>query len=333
MPLGFLDTIRSMKAIRVHAPGGPEVLQYEDVPDPVPSEGQALVRIEAIGINYIDTYHRTGLYKVPMPFTIGQEAAGTVEAVGAGVSGVAPGDRVAYTGVMGSYAEKAAVAADKLVKLPEGLSARDGAAAMLQGMTAHYLACSTYPLKAGESCLVHAGAGGVGLLLIQIARLRGARVFTTTSTEEKAALAREAGADEVILYKDQDFAAEVRRLTDGKGVQVVYDGVGRTTFDKSLDSLSRRGMMVLFGQSSGPVPPFDPSILNSKGSVYLTRPSLVHYIAEKEELAWRAGDVLGWIRDGKLKLRIGLELPLSEAAQAHRALEGRSTTGKVLLLP
>lgn len=323
-----------MKAIRVHTTGGPEVLRFEDIPDPVPSEGQAVVRIEAVGVNFIDVYHRTGLYKVPsLPFTIGQEAAGTVEAVGPGAAGIAAGDRVAYTGVMGSYAEKAAVPADRLVKLPEGLSARDGAAAMLQGMTAHYLACSTYPLKAGEACLVHAGAGGVGLILIQIAKLRGARVFATTSTEEKAALAREAGADEVILYTEQDFAAEVRRLTDGRGVQAVYDGVGRATFDRGLDSLARRGMMVLFGQASGPVPPFDPAILNAKGSIYLTRPSLFHYIVEREELASRAGDVLGWIREGRLKLRIGLELPLGEAAEAHRALEGRATTGKVLLLP
>ncbi len=322
-----------MKAIRVHAPGGPEVLRFEDIPDPVPAEGQAVVRIEAIGVNFIDTYHRTGLYKVPLPFTLGQEAAATVEAVGPGVTGIAAGDRVAYTGVMGSYAEKAAVPADRLVKLPEGLSARDGAAAMLQGITAHYLACSTYPLQPGDACLVHAAAGGVGLLLCQIAKLRGARVFATTSTEEKAQLAREAGADEVILYEKQDFAAEVRRLTDGRGVQVVYDGVGRTTFDKSLDSLARRGTMVLFGQASGPVPPLDPAILNAKGSIYLTRPSLVHYIATREELASRAGDVLGWIRKGRLKLRIGLELPLGEAAAAHRALEGRTTTGKVLLLP
>lgn len=323
-----------MKAIRVHALGGPEVLRFEDIPDPVPAEGQAAVRIEAIGVNFIDVYHRTGLYKVPsLPFTPGQEAAGTVEALGPGVTGLAVGDRVAYAGAMGSYAEKAAVPADRLVRLPEGLSAQDGAAAMLQGMTAHYLACSTYPLKAGDPCLVHAGAGGVGLLLIQIAKLRGARVFATTSTEEKAALAREAGADEVILYTQQDFAAEVRRLTDGRGVQVVYDGVGRATFDRSLDALARRGMMVLFGQSSGPVPPFDPAVLNAKGSVYLTRPSLFHYIAEREELAARAGDVLGWIREGRLKLRIGLELPLGEAAAAHRALEGRTTTGKVLILP
>jgi NADPH2:quinone reductase len=322
-----------MKAIRVHTLGGPEVLRFEDIPDPVPTGGQAVVRIEAIGVNFIDTYHRTGLYKVPLPFTLGQEAAGTVEAVGPSVTGIAAGDRVAYMGVMGAYAEKAAVPADRLVKLPAGLSARDGAAAMLQGITAHYLACSTYPLQPGDACLVHAAAGGVGLLLCQIAKLRGARVFATTSTEEKAALAREAGADEVILYEKQDFAAEVRRLTDGRGVQVVYDGVGRTTFDKSLDSLARRGMMVLFGQASGPVPPLDPSILNAKGSLYLTRPTLGHYVAAREELASRAGDVLGWIREGRLKLRIGLELPLGEAAAAHRALEGRTTTGKVLLLP
>ncbi|MES1240084.1 MAG: quinone oxidoreductase [Acidobacteriota bacterium] len=322
-----------MKAIRVESPGGPEVLRYEDIPDPVPAEGQALVRVEAIGVNFIDVYHRTGLYKVPLPFTLGQEAAGTVEAVGPGVTGLAVGDRVAYAGVMGAYAEKAAVPAERLVKLPEGLNARDGAAAMLQGMTAHYLACSTYPLKPGDTCLVHAAAGGVGLLLCQIAKLRGARVLATTSTEEKARLAREAGADEVIFYDKQDFAAEVRRLTDGQGVQAVYDGVGRATFDKSLDSLARRGVMALFGQASGPVPPFDPGILNGKGSLYLTRPSLFHYIVTRDELASRANDVLGWIREGKLKLRIGLELPLREAAEAHRALEGRTTTGKVLLLP
>ena len=323
-----------MKAIRVHSPGGPEVLRFEEVQDPTPGEGQTLVRIEAIGVNFIDVYHRTGLYKVPsLPFTLGQEAAGTVEAVGPGVSDLAPGDRVAYTGVMGSYAEKAVVPADRLVRLAERLSARDGAAAMLQGMTAHYLACSTFPLKPGDACLVHAAAGGVGLLLCQIAKMRGARVFGTTSTEDKAQLAREAGADEVILYTEKDFAAEVRRLTDGQGVQVVYDGVGRATFDKGLNALARRGMMALFGQASGPVPPFDPAILNAKGSLYLTRPSLFHYIATREELAARATDVLGWIRDGKLKLRVEHEFPLSEAAEAHRALEGRRTTGKVLLLP
>jgi NADPH2:quinone reductase len=324
-----------MKAIRVHAYGGPEALRFEEnVADPVPGEGQALVRIEAIGVNFIDVYHRTGLYKVPsLPFTPGQEGAGTVEAVGPGVSGLSTGDRVAYTGVMGSYAEKAVVPADRLVKLPEGLSARDGAAAMLQGMTAHYLATSTYPLKPGDTCLVHAAAGGVGLLLCQIAKMRGARVIGTTSTEEKAQLARKAGADEVILYTEQDFAVEARRLTDGQGVQVVYDGIGKSTFEKSLDSLARRGMLALFGQASGSVPPFDPAILNLKGSLFLTRPSLFHYIATREELAARAADVLGWILDGKLKLRIDLELPLRDAAEAHRALEGRKTTGKVLLLP
>lgn len=323
-----------MKAIRAHAYGGPEALRFEEIPDPVPAAGQALVAIEAIGINFIDVYHRTGLYKVPsLPFTLGQEAAGTVEAVGPGVSGLAPGDRVAYTGIAGAYAEKAIVPADRLVRLPEGLSARDGAAAMLQGLTAHYLATSTYPLKPGDACVIHAAAGGVGLLLCQIAKMRGARVFATTSTEDKARLAREAGADEVILYTEQDFTAEVRRLTGGQGVQVVYDGVGRTTFDKSLDSLARRGMMVLFGQASGPVPPFDPSILNAKGSLFFTRPSLFHYMADREELTARAVDVLGWIRVGQLKLRIGLELPLRDAAEAHRALEGRETTGKVLLVP
>ena len=323
-----------MKAIRIHSLGGPEVLRYEEVPDPEPGPGQALVRIEAAGLNFIDVYFRTGLYKGPaLPFVLGQEAAGTVAAVGPGVTDLAVGDRVAYTGVHGAYAELAAVPAARLVKLPDGVSTRQGAAAMLQGMTAHYLACSTYPLKPGDACLVHAAAGGVGQLLCQIAKLRGARVFGTTSTEEKARLAREAGADEVILYTQQDFAAEAKRLTGGRGVQVVYDGVGKTTFDKSLDSLAPRGMMVLFGASSGPPPPFDPSILNTKGSLYLTRPSLTHYIAAREELMQRASDVLGWIAEGKLRLSIGLELPLADAAEAHRALEGRKTTGKVLLVP
>lgn len=323
-----------MKAIRIHSLGGPEVLRYEDVPDPEPGPGQALVRIEAAGLNFIDVYFRTGLYKGPsLPFVPGQEAAGTVVALGPGVTEVAVGDRVAYAGVQGAYAELAAVPADRLVKLPEGVSAREGAAAMLQGMTAHYLAGGTYPLKPGDACLVHAAAGGVGQLLCQIAKLRGARVFGTASTEEKARLAREAGADEVILYTEQDFAAEVKRLTGGRGLQVVYDGVGRTTFEKSLDSLAPRGMMVLFGAASGPVPPFDPAVLNAKGSLYLTRPSLGHYIASRDELMQRAADVLGWIAAGKLRLSIGLELPLAEAAEAHRILEGRRTTGKVLLIP
>ena len=323
-----------MRAIRVHTLGGPEVLQFEDIPDPEPKEGEAVVRLEAVGVNYIDVYFRIGLYKGPaLPFTLGQEGAGIVAAVGPGVTDVAVGDRVAYTGIHGSYAEMAAVPAARLVKLPEGVTTRQGAAAMLQGMTAHYLATSTYSLKEGDACLVHAAAGGVGQLLCQIAKLRGARVFGTVSTEAKAELAREAGADEVIRYDQQDFAAEVKRLTAGQGVQVVYDGVGRATFDKGLDSLARRGTMVLFGQSSGPVPPFDPNLLNPKGSLYLTRPSLFHYIATPEELQRRAEDVLGWIAEGKLRINIGLELPLAEAAEAHRALEERRTTGKVLLIP
>jgi len=323
-----------MNAIRIHSLGGPEVLQLEDVPGPQPKEGEAVVRIEAAGLNFIDCYFRTGLYKGPaLPFTLGQEAAGTVTAVGAGVTDVALGDRVAYTGIHGAYAELAVVPAARLVKLPAGVTTRQGAAAMLQGMTAHYLATSTFSLKEGDACLVHAAAGGVGQLLCQVAKIRGARVLGTVSTGEKAALAREAGADEVIRYDEQDFAAEVKRLTGGHGVQVVYDGVGRATFDKSLDSLARRGMMVLFGASSGPVPPFDLSLLNPKGSLYVTRPSLGHYIATAEELQRRAEDVLGWIAEGKLKINIGLELPLAQAAEAHRALEGRRTTGKVLLVP
>jgi len=323
-----------MKAIRVHRLGGPEVLQFEDIPEPQAKEGEAVVRIEAAGLNFIDVYFRTGLYKgPPLPFILGQEAAGIVTAVGTGVTDVAVGDRVAYTNVPGAYAEQAAVPAARLVKLPASVSTRQGAAAMLQGMTAHYLACSTFPLKEGDVCLIHAAAGGVGQLLCQVAKLRGARVLATTSTEAKARLAREAGADEVIRYDEQDFAAEVKRLTGGHGVQVVYDGVGNATFDKSLDSLARRGTMVLFGASSGPVPPFDLSLLNTKGSLYVTRPTLGHYIATAEELQRRAEDVLGWIAEGKLKINIGLELPLAQAAEAHRALEGRRTTGKVLLIP
>lgn len=320
-----------MKAIRVHAYGGPEVLRYEDVPEPTPNAGEVLVRVDFAGVNYIDTYHRTGLYKTPLPLTLGVEAAGTVAAVGPGVTDLRVGDRIAYTGVPGAYAECASVAAERLVVLPDGISTKQGAAAILQGMTAHYLACSTYPLKPGDACLVHAAAGGVGLLLTQIAKMRGARVVGTVSTDEKARLAREAGADEVILYTRQDFEAEVKRLTGGKGVQVVYDSVGQTTFEKSLNCLARRGMLVLYGQSSGPVPPFDPQVLNQKGSVFLTRPSLFHYIAARGELVARAGDVLGWVVAGRLKLRMEFEFRLAEAAEAHRALEGRRTTGKILL--
>lgn len=322
-----------MKAVRVHAPGGPEALVYEDVPEPRPKAGEAVVRVEAAGVNFIDVYHRTGLYKAALPGTLGQEGAGTVVAVADDVRDVAPGDRVAWASVFGAYAEQAVVPAHRLVKLPPGLSARQGAAAMLQGMTAHYLACATHPLKPGDACLVHAGAGGVGLLLTQIAKMRGARVITTVSTAEKARLSREAGADVTVDYTSQDFEAETRAFTDGRGVSVVYDSVGKTTFAKGLACLVPRGMMVLFGQSSGPVGPFDPQVLSQGGSLFLTRPTLAHYIASREDLLARAGDVLAWVRDGRLKLRLEHDFPLAEAAAAHRALEGRKTTGKVLLIP
>jgi NADPH:quinone reductase len=322
-----------MKAIRVHAPGGPEVLREEDLPDPRPSAGEALVRVEAAGVNFIDVYHRTGQYKASLPVTLGQEGAGVVEAVGEGVTGVQPGDRVAWASIFGAYAEKAVVPAERLVTLPEGVSAKQAAAAMLQGMTAHYLACSTYPLKAGDVALVHAAAGGVGLLLCQIAKMRGARVLGTVSTPEKAALAREAGAASTIDYTAQDFAEEARRETGGRGVDVVYDSVGKTTYEKSLASLKLRGMLVLFGQSSGAVPPLDPQVLSQKGSLYLTRPTLFHYTASRADLTARAGEVLGWVRDGRLRLRIAREYPLREAAAAHRALEGRAMSGKILLIP
>ena len=324
-----------MKAIRVHAPGGPEALHYEDVPlpQPAPGPGQVLVKIEAAGVNYIDVYQRTGLYKVAVPFTLGQEAAGVVTAVGSEVTKPTVGDRVAYTGVLGAYAEFAVVPADRVVVLPDRVTTKQGAAAMLQGMTAHYLVTATYPLKPGDVCLVHAAAGGVGLLLCQLAKLRGARVIGTVSTREKAALAREAGANEVILYTEQDFEAEVKRLTSGAGVQVVYDSVGKTTFRKGLSCLARRGMMVLYGQSSGPVEPFDPQLLNTHGSLFLTRPSLAHYVTTRSELLERAGEVLGWIGAGKLKVRVGAEFPLRDAGEAHRQLEARRTTGKVLLVP
>jgi len=321
-----------MKAIRVHEIGGPDVLKYEDIPVPSPSPGQAQIRIEAIGLNYIDCYFRTGLYKTALPFTPGMEAAGTVTAIGPDVTELKAGDRVAYAGHMGAYAEYAVVPADRLVKLPDGVDARSAAAAMLQGMTAHYLATSTYELKKGDVALVHAAAGGVGLLLIQIAKMRGARVLGTVSTREKAALAKEAGADEVILYTEQDFEAEVMRLTDGKGVNVVYDSVAKTTFDKSLNCVGVRGTLALFGQSSGPVPPFDPARL-AKNGVFLTRPSLTHHTATRAELLQRASDVLGWVVSGQLRLRVSQVLPLREAAEAHRLLEGRKSTGKVLLIP
>jgi len=321
-----------MKAIRVHEIGGPDTLIYEDIPVPSPGPGQAQVRVEAIGLNYIDCYFRMGLYKTALPFTPGMEAAGAVTAIGPDVTELKVGDRIAYAGPMGAYAECAVVPADRLVKLPDGVDARSAAALMLQGMTAHYLATSTYALRKGDLALVHAAAGGVGLLLIQIAKMRGARVFGTVSTSEKAALAKGAGADEVILYTEQDFEAEVMRLTDGKGVNVVYDSVAKTTFDKSLNCVGVRGTLALFGQSSGPVPPFDPARL-AKNGVFLTRPSLTHHTATRAELLQRAGDVLGWVVSGQLRLRISQVLPLREAAEAHRMLEGRKSTGKILLMP
>jgi NADPH2:quinone reductase len=322
-----------MKAIRVHETGGPEKLIYTDVPVPTPGPGEARVKVHAIGLNYIDVYYRTGLYKTPLPFTPGMEAAGVVDAVGENVRGVAPGERVAYAMNLGAYGEYALASAWQLVKLPEEVAFATGAAAMLQGMTAHYLTHSTFPLQSGQTALVHAAAGGVGLLLIQVARLIGAHVIGTVSTDEKAALARTAGADHVIRYDRVDFEAEVKKITDGRGVEVVYDSVGSATFEKSLNSLKRRGTMVLFGQSSGPVPPVDLNVLSAKGSIYITRPSLAHYTSTPEELNSRAGDLFKWIAQGKLKLRVDRTFPLREAAKAHQALQARETKGKVLLLP
>ena len=320
-----------MKAIQVKNPGGPEALAVVEMPVPPAGPGEALVRVAASGVNFIDVYFRIGLYKAPLPISLGNEAAGTVEAVGPGVTALQPGDRVAYAMHRGSYAEYVVVPAWQLVKIPEGLDFQHAAAVMLQGMTAHYLTHSTYALKSGDTCLVHAAAGGAGGLIVQMAKMRGARVFGTVSTKDKERIAREAGADEVILYTQQDFEAEVKRLTGGRGVDVVYDSVGASTFEKSLGSLRPRGLMTLFGQSSGPVPPFDPSILNAKGSLFLTRPSLNHHAASREELEWRASDVLGWVASGQLKLRIDRTYPLAAAAQAHRDLEGRKTAGKLLL--
>jgi len=320
-----------MKSIQVKSPGGPENMELVDVPIPQPGPGQALVRIAASGVNFIDIYFRSGLYKSELPIVLGSEAAGTVEAIGEGVIEVAVGDRVAYVMVRGSYAEFAVVPAVSLVKIPAHLDFQTAAAAMLQGMTAHYLTHSTFPLQPGDTCLVQAAAGGTGSLIVQMAKMLGARVFGTVSTEEKAAVARAAGADEIILYTQQAFDVEVRRLTGGRGVDVVYDSVGRTTFDQSLNSLRPRGTLALFGQSSGSVPPFDPGILNGKGSLFLTRPSLGYYLLNREELDWRAGDVLQWLDAGKLKLRIDRTYPLAEAAAAHRDLEGRKTAGKLVL--
>jgi NADPH2:quinone reductase len=319
-----------MKSIQVNVPGGPENLQLVDIPTPKPGRGQALVRLAASGVNFIDIYFRTGLYKADLPITIGSEGAGTVEAVGEGVTEVAPGDRVAYAMARGSYAEYAVVPAVQLVKIPAHLDFQSAAAAMLQGMTAHYLTHSTFALKPGDTCLVHAAAGGAGGLIVQMAKNLGARVLGTVSTAEKAQIARVSGADEVILYTECEFDVEARRLTGGRGVDVVYDSVGKTTFEKSLNALRPRGTLALFGQSSGSVPPIDPAIL-AKGSLFLTRPGLPHYLLTREELLWRAGEVLDAIDAGKLRLRIDRTYPLADAAVAHRDLESRKTAGKLLL--
>jgi NADPH2:quinone reductase len=322
-----------MKAIRIHEFGGPEALRFEDVPEPTPKPNEAVVKIDAAGVNFIDIYQRTGIYKLPLPTTLGLEAGGVAVAVGSDVHDVKVGDRVAWTSVQGAYAEFAAVPVDRLVPLPASVTTKQGAATMLQGMTAHYLSHSTYPLKAGETCLVHAGAGGVGLLLTQIAKLRGARVITTVSNDEKAALSRDAGADLVIQYTTQDFEAEVKAFTGGKGLPVVYDSVGKSTVEKSINCLAPRGMLVLFGQSSGVVPTIDPQLLSQKGSLFFTRPTLVHYIASRDELLQRARELFGWIGSGALRLRIEFECPLADAGAAHIALAGRQTTGKVVLVP
>ncbi len=316
-----------MKAIYIEQNGGPEALIFGDVPLPEPLPGHALVKVAASGVNFIDTYQRGGLYKLPLPAIMGNEGAGTVESG----SLFQKGERVAWAMARGSYAEFAMVPESMLVKLPDAVSFEDGAAAMLQGMTAHYLAHSTYPLKKGDTALIHAAAGGTGLLLVQMAKQAGARVIGTVGTQAKADLARAAGADETILYTSQDFVAGTKRLTDGRGVDVVYDSVGKTSLMNSLDCLRARGMAVSFGQSSGAVPAFEPLLLAQKGSLYFTRPVLSHYISERSELERRAADVFRWIAEGRLKLRVERAYPLAEAAQAHRDLEGRRTTGKLVL--
>jgi NADPH2:quinone reductase len=320
-----------MRAVVVHEFGGPEKLTIADVPMPVAGAGEVVVKVAVSGVNFVDVYHRTGLYKIQPPVSIGSEAAGTVEAIGTGVTDLAVGDRVAYAMVRGSYAEYAKVPAAQVVRIPADVSFELAAAVLLQGMTAHYLTRSTFPLKAGDSCLVHAAAGGTGALVVQMAKQAGARVFGTVSTAEKAVVAKEAGADEVILYSEQDFAAEARRLTDGRGVDVVYDGVGKSTYTKSLDSLRPRGMLVLFGYASGPVTAVDPAELNARGSLFFTRPGLANYVATRQELVWRATDVLDLVAAGRLRVRIDQTFPLERAADAHRRLEGRGATGKILL--
>lgn len=322
-----------MKAIQVGEFGGPEVLQLGDVPVPDPGQGQVRVKVEASGVNFIDIYQRTGQYKIPVPMTPGAEGAGAVDAVGPGVVDLRVGQRVAWAQAPGSYADYVVAPAGNVVPVPDGVDTKVAAAVMLQGMTAHYLATSTYPLKQGETALIHAAAGGVGALLVQIAKRAGVRVIATVGSEQKARIARESGADDVILYTQSDFEAETKRLTGGAGAHVVYDSVGKTTFDKSLNCLRPRGYLVLFGQSSGAVAPIDPQILNAKGSLFLTRPTLAHYIADRQELLWRAGDLFKWIQDGELAVRIDRTYPLAEAGAAQTALASRETQGKVLLLP
>ena len=322
-----------MKAVRVNKYGGPEALSYEEVQKPIPGSNEVLVKVAAAGVNYIDTYQRSGLYQVPLPTTLGLEAAGTVEEIGDNVSNFQIGDRVAYTSVAGAYAEYSSVPEEKLVSLSDGVSFNEGAAAMLQGCTAHYLCKSTYHVKQGDSCLIHAAAGGVGLLLIQMVKNAGGYVIGTVSTEEKAKLAKQAGADEVILYSEEDFEAEVNRITAGDGVNVVYDSVGKSTFEKSINCLSRLGFMVLYGNASGPVTEFNPATLGPKGSLFLTRPTLFDYTADRESLEWRSGDVFDWIAKSELKLRIEHFYALSDAQGAHQDLEARKTTGKIILTP
>jgi NADPH2:quinone reductase len=322
-----------MKAVRINQHGGPEVMSYQDTDMPSIEASDVLVKIEAAGINYIDTYQRSGLYQIPLPATLGLEGAGIVMEIGSEVSHFKKGDRVAYTSVLGAYAEYASVPEAKLVHIPDGLSFNEGAAAMLQGCTAHYLSQSTYPIKQGDRCLIHAAAGGVGLLLTQLAKMAGASVIATVSTEEKAELARAAGADEVILYTETNFEEEVKRITDNKGVNVVYDSVGKDTFERSIDCLSPLGYMVLYGNASGPVTEFNPATLGPKGSLFLTRPTLFAYTADRESLDWRSGDIFKWVVEGKLKLRVEHFFALADAQEAHRSLEGRKTTGKVILTP
>ena len=322
-----------MKAIRVHETGGPEVLKLDEVPDPAPGPGELLIDVEAVGVNFIEIYQREGAYPLPRPFTLGSEAAGVVKSIGAGVTEFRVGDRVVSQSVRGAYAQHALVTAEQSVRIPDDVSSKVAVAVCLQGMTAHYLATTTFPLSRGRTALVHAAAGGVGLLLCQIAKKRGAFVIGTASTDDKRKLAHAAGADETIDYTSEDFAAATRRITNNAGVHVVYDSVGRSTFDKSLDCLARRGMMVLFGQSSGAVPPFDPQILNRKGSLFLTRPKLNDHVATRDELLARMNDLLGWVQSGELSVRIGAEFPLENAGDAQAALASRKTTGKVLLVP